>query len=395
MPIANVNGIKVHYQQKGEGPDVVLVHGVTSSLAMWYMYVLPGLTDGFRVTIYDLRGHGRSGLTPTGYTSADMAEDLHALLDHLGIEKASLIGHSFGGSVVLHFAVMYPERVQALMPLDVSVQSLRHLRRLEDWPGWTLWKEQLAEFGISADGFTDDPERVIRKSFEIPVQFGLRKGEQRNTKRLMKLLDETTVVQDFRDPSDLTPERLAQIQAPTLLIYGETSPYLKIGEYLQENLPNCAVHILRETGHMYIIQKSDAFLELLNGFLHDPTGYVEAGKDAREEHIVKRFKSVIHFKLEPNADVEAFASQIKALATEGKAKLAEHGLLDIAIWQPGETNDSEYHLDVEFVWQSQEHREKLRELGVGASPGEGMQNLFAIIQNPVVAERSWDQYTEY
>ncbi len=392
MPRATINGIQMHYQQKGDGPDVVLVHGITSSLAMWYMYVLPGLADGFRVTIYDLRGHGRSGLTPTGYTSAEMAEDLHALLDHLDIEKASLVGHSFGGSVILHYAVMHPERVHALMPLDVSVQSLRHLRRLEDWPGWTLWQEQLAKYGISADKFRDDPERVIRKSFEIPVQFGLRKGEQRSTKRLLRLLNETTVVRDFRDPAELTPERLKEIQAPTLLVYGETSPYLKIGDYLQENLPNCAVYTLREAGHMYIIQKSNAFLELLNGFLKDPEEYVRACNASKGEKPMKRFKSVIRFKLEPDADANAFADQIKALASEGKSKLAEHGLLDIIIWQPGETNDSEYDLDVEFVWQSKEHREKLREAGGGG--GAGMQSLLAIIQNPAVSERSWDQYVE-
>lgn len=270
MPTATINEIRMHYQQKGQGPDVVLIHGVTGNLALWYLNILPRLPEGYRVTVYDLRGHGHSEVTPTGYTSAAMAEDLHALLEHLEIEKAFLVGHSFGGVIALHYAVLHPERAHALLPMDAGVPALRYLRSLEDWPGWELWKEQLARRGISPETFNDDPERVIRRSFEVPIQFGFRKGESRNTKRMERLLNETSIVTEFREVAGLTTDKLCQIQQPTLATYGATSPYLKIGYYLQENLPHGAVYTLPEAGHFYIMQKPDAFLELLDRFLRDP-----------------------------------------------------------------------------------------------------------------------------
>ena len=110
MPEVEVNGTRLYYQQSGDGPDVVLVHAVTSNQAVW---VFAGLidavaADGFRVTAYDLRGHGFSDRPPTGYTSAVMAEDLRGLHAALGLGPALLVGHSFGGVVGVHAALLAP-----------------------------------------------------------------------------------------------------------------------------------------------------------------------------------------------------------------------------------------------------------------------------------------------
>src|SRR5215471_538580 len=102
-----IRGIQTHYQARGEGPDVVLIHGLCSSLASWYNGTMPSLVSaGFRVTVYDLRGHGLSELTPNGYSSYEMAEDLKAFLDGLGIDRVLLAGHSFGGAIAMHFVLL-------------------------------------------------------------------------------------------------------------------------------------------------------------------------------------------------------------------------------------------------------------------------------------------------
>ena len=98
MPIAQTQRLAISYQQSGIGPDVVMVHGLAANLAFWYLKIVPHFTPHYRVTAYDLRGHGRSEMPPTGYTTRDLAEDLIALLDERGIEKAHLVGHSIGGS---------------------------------------------------------------------------------------------------------------------------------------------------------------------------------------------------------------------------------------------------------------------------------------------------------
>lgn len=287
MAKALINGINVHYQTKGEGPDVVLAHGITANLAMWFQGVFALLAQEFRVTAYDLRGHGLSDLTPNGYTSREMSEDLLALMDHVGIERARIVGHSFGGSIGLHLALLHPERVDGVVLSDTGVAALRHLRNIEGWSGWRLFRRQMAQYGISYERFTsidksNDVTDVLRKSFEIPQQFGLRKGASRATPRLKKLINETKVGSEFRELAGLTQERLPEITAPVLALYGETSPYRDIGPYLSTALPNCRHTAVPGSGHFYVMQKPDLFLEQILEFVRDPAGFVAREKSSTE-----------------------------------------------------------------------------------------------------------------
>ena len=68
------SGLSVHYQQVGQGPDVVMVHGITGNLAVWHLHIVPALCDRYRTLTYDLRGHGYSGTPPEGYSPDDMAD---------------------------------------------------------------------------------------------------------------------------------------------------------------------------------------------------------------------------------------------------------------------------------------------------------------------------------
>src|SRR5262245_44773912 len=114
MARIELNGIPIHYQCDGEGPDVVLLHGLCGDLAFWHPSIVSGLAADHRVTRLDMRGHGYSGRPASGYTTRDLAADLARLLDHLGIVEASLVGHSFGGAVALHASALEPERTAAV-----------------------------------------------------------------------------------------------------------------------------------------------------------------------------------------------------------------------------------------------------------------------------------------
>ena len=128
MPHVNANGVSLHYQQAGAGPDVVLLHAVTANMAVWLVSnLVDTLARDYRVTAYDLRGHGLSEATPTGYTSADMAEDFRALHDALGLGPAYLIGHSFGAVVAMHVAATYPDRVSGMILSDPYFPGLARL----------------------------------------------------------------------------------------------------------------------------------------------------------------------------------------------------------------------------------------------------------------------------
>src|SRR3954447_19217005 len=104
MPkIALPSGVRLHHVQAGDGPDLVLIYGITGNLAVWHLQVVPLLWDHFRLTTYDLRGHGYSDMPPSGYTADDMAADLLELIDALEIERPSIVGHSFGADIALYF----------------------------------------------------------------------------------------------------------------------------------------------------------------------------------------------------------------------------------------------------------------------------------------------------
>ena len=114
--IAEVNGTCLVYEGTGNGPPVVFVHGFTLDMRMWDDQVVP-LATSHRVLRYDLRGFGASA-NPTVGESFSHADDLLALLDHLGIERAAVVGLSMGGWVVQEFALKYPDSVSAVILVD-------------------------------------------------------------------------------------------------------------------------------------------------------------------------------------------------------------------------------------------------------------------------------------
>jgi pimeloyl-ACP methyl ester carboxylesterase len=138
MPKKSANGVNLHYITVGMGPDVVMLHGFLGNLAVWHLYMTPILRREHRVTTYDLRGHGYSDVPPTGYTAADMAEDLRGFLDAMGIQRPILVGHSFGADIAMYFSLLYPERVAKLVALEPGLAALVHLRNDKDWIGWAV-----------------------------------------------------------------------------------------------------------------------------------------------------------------------------------------------------------------------------------------------------------------
>ena len=150
MPHVALNGTRFYYLQKGEGPDVVLVHAVTSNLAVWvFINLLDALAPDFRVTAYDLRGHGHSDAPPSGYTSAGHAADLAALHKALGLGPALLVGHSFGAVIATHAAVLYPDRVAGLVLSDPYFPGLADVEpNLGQSAVWQELKGVFARCGV-------------------------------------------------------------------------------------------------------------------------------------------------------------------------------------------------------------------------------------------------------
>ena len=134
MPTIETNGGRTNYIQiqsetGGQCDHLVMVHGLGTSMSFWYLPHAVSFSKNYHVTLFDLRGHGRSSMPTSGYTPRALAGDLHALLDTLSIDRAHFVGHSFGGVVALEFACSDPGRVIDLAIADTQISTLRHLER--------------------------------------------------------------------------------------------------------------------------------------------------------------------------------------------------------------------------------------------------------------------------
>ncbi len=271
MPKIKVNNIKINYETIGQGPDLVMIHGIASSLAFWYFSIIPLLKDDFRITIYDLRGHGNSEVTRSNYTSADMAVDLDGLLDSLGIEKVNLVGHSFGGLVALHYAYLYPERLMKLAVADTGVPAVETHRK--NRAIFEEWVNMLQKNGIVVEeNRANDTDYLIEKTEEISTKgTGSFKfaSQVLKLKHLARLVKETTLPNDFRVVAGFTIDKLKSISHPILAMYGDQSPSMDTCRYLSANLKNCKAIIIPGVGHSHPLEKSEFFAENVREFILD------------------------------------------------------------------------------------------------------------------------------
>ena len=135
-----IGDLSVHYLDwGGAGPPVLALHGLASS-GHWYRRAAPLLAGDYRVVAPDQRGHGATTQAAAGYDWQTLAEDAVGLLDYLGIERAAVLGHSWGGHVASNLAARFPERVSRLALIDGGFQD----GGLMPEPTWEAFRQRLA-----------------------------------------------------------------------------------------------------------------------------------------------------------------------------------------------------------------------------------------------------------
>jgi pimeloyl-ACP methyl ester carboxylesterase len=269
MPMINLDGLRFHYQQRGRGPDVVLIHAVTSNLSVWlFSNLMDVLAKDFRVTAYDLRGHGASDVPAGNYTSADMAEDLRKLHCALKLGPALLVGHSFGGVVAMHAALLYAGMVRGIVLSDAFFPGLAHLEpNLADMPNWREVREALVAAGASLQrdlDFTRLFEVVAALSPQQKEHFSQKMGEA-SLRWLSQLprLASTSCGHDVFAAAGLTAERICQVRQPVVALYDEHTSFQATRQFLATNLKNICVEIVPGARHVAPLQSSDVFGQLV------------------------------------------------------------------------------------------------------------------------------------
>jgi pimeloyl-ACP methyl ester carboxylesterase len=267
-----VNGLTFHVHQAGEGPDVVLIHGLTGDMSIWFLaQTLPMLAEDFRVTAYDLRGHGYTDAPESGYTSLDHAHDLLALLDEMEVARARVLGHSFGAVIATHTAALAPDRVEALILSDPYFPSLRHLEDLSRWGHWQNFRREAEEAGVSlsADTWYDLTtffDQVLHLDDQKLLAFRQAVGLP-GLNRILRLA-KTTCGHDSKLTDGLSAELIAGISVPCLALYGEYSPFLSTADYLVEHLPQCQGRRIPGAQHRAPEENAPAFNAAVREFLH-------------------------------------------------------------------------------------------------------------------------------
>jgi pimeloyl-ACP methyl ester carboxylesterase len=262
------SGVRIHYQQIGEGPDLVMIHGLTGNLAVWHLKIIPTIANRFRTLTYDLRGHGYSEITPSGYSADQMAADLLALMDVLEIEQPAMVGHSYGADIGLYFAHHYPDRVSELMAIEAALPAMIHLRSRDEWEGWDYWTDVLEKAGLDVPPERrTDVDYLLRASLDMPKKWGPLNGLPRNPKPFLRLLDGTSVASDYEQVGSLTLEQIPTIQTHVRLMYTDRSAFIGTHDYLYVHLPNASSIVLPRTewGHFGPLEQP----ELVAGHILD------------------------------------------------------------------------------------------------------------------------------
>ncbi len=273
MPQVRVGELNVHYQQSGNGPDVVLVHAFTSNLAVWMMTnIVVELAKSFRVTMYDLRGHGLTTATPSGYDSAHLAEDLHELHAQLQLQPAWLVGHSYGGVIGMHAAALFPEMVRGVVVADSYFPGLAHLEpAMPHAQPWGDLRQTFAQSGLELPATVDFSQLfalIAQLDAEQQTALHAELGPA-GTRWLtgMRGLVQTQAGAEAFQVAGLTEDLIRGVHQPVVALYDEYTPFAATRDFLQNTLPDCVVDVVPHAKHLAPVENSRDFVERVHRHL--------------------------------------------------------------------------------------------------------------------------------
>ncbi len=278
MPRIDLGKLTLHYHQSGTGTDVILIHGFTSNLAIWLLTNIVGtLAEDFRVTAYDLRGHGMSDIPPGGYTSADMADDLYKLHDALELGPAYIVGHSFGGVIGIHAARRYPQIVAGVIVADSYFPGLADLEpNMEHAESWQNLRAPFQKAGCEIG-----PKVDFVRLFEVvagltPQQLEVINDElgPASVRWLATLpqLASTTAARDMSETAGLTAAEIVRVEQPVVALYDEHSPFMTTCRYLDQQLPQGSKDIVADAKHLALLENTESFVRQVREHLRRMAG---------------------------------------------------------------------------------------------------------------------------
>ncbi len=249
MPHLKKDLARLHFEDGGgQGMPILLSHGFGASTGMWQAQVA-AFGDRYRLIRWDMRGHGETECPddPAYFSQAHTVDDMRALLDHLGVEKAVIAGHSLGGYMSLAFNVRYPERVAALV-LQGCGPGFRSAESRATWNKRAEARARtLDEGGLAALGGSSEVGASVQSSAATLA---------RAARGILSQVDARVI------------DSLPDIAVPVLIVIGENDTNFLVGsDYMAKRIPN-AVHVLvADAGHGVNVDQPAAVNAALGEFL--------------------------------------------------------------------------------------------------------------------------------
>ncbi|NDJ87473.1 MAG: alpha/beta hydrolase [Chloroflexi bacterium] len=256
MPQVDVGDLNVHYLEQGSGTPLILVHGNTSS-SVWWEYTMARLGDDYHIIAPDLRGRGDTEGPAADWTVETLAEDLHGLLDAIGIAEAHFVGHSLGSNVVLQFALDHKSRVSSMLLLN---------------PGWVAG-DMPSEIGDMArvQAMVADKSLMKMALRGIAAFHPENEAWDRLVAASLKQKDEASLRGIPALQGWVIVDRLNELAGiPTLVVRGEGDSYLAteaVAMKIVENLPGAGYATIPGASHSPNVETPDAFVAILREHL--------------------------------------------------------------------------------------------------------------------------------
>lgn len=263
---ADINGVKIHYQEKGTGEPIVLIHGYTSSVYTWKDIFEP-LSEKYRVIALDLKGFGFSEKPEGDYSRRAQSEIVNGLLEHLKIEKAWIAGNSMGGETALNVALFHPEKVKGLILIDSAGVRIPGKESLAPWylqtpvvgrvlTALALTSDSLVREGLKKSFYDDSKISDDRVAFYYqPLK--TRGGQYAATKARIDF-----VLYPIED-------QLNKVNVPTLILWGaedELIP-LEAGKKMNSLIKDSKLVVFENCGHIPQEELPDRVLSEMTNFI--------------------------------------------------------------------------------------------------------------------------------
>ena len=256
-----LDGARLYFESRGDGVPLMLLHAGVADGRMWDLQ-MEALADRFTVVRVDLRGFGSTELGPGKFSDHG---DVAALMDHLSIDEATIIGVSYGGQVAIDFALAFPEKVSSLVLGAPSVSGYQtHV--------------DIAAFGKAEKDALDagDLDAAVELNLRMWVDGPHREPAEVDPKLRAKVAAMQREIFEKNIPDGVVPialdppaaGRLSEISAPTLVLIGELDvvPFVQLAKWVATQIPDAKLQSVPNVAHMLSMEAAEIFNRAVTDF---------------------------------------------------------------------------------------------------------------------------------